>query len=287
MKKSPTLRYCLTFLFLLNVVNTAFSQLVLENQAKFNESVADGWWNIEPEAKMAEKVKDYMQSDGKKKPVVDCQAVADLARATAPLLEKFINVALPSFILRKTDIDCGNNAKLQFEIHRNGPAKVGAGSLGQNFAFMSIDVPIRVQDARVDWYEKVFGATVRHHEDIDGTALIVHSMIEFKMDPSGRLEMGLSNNFTWDQKPYFTIFGIKISIGGLCEPHINNMLQGLNNQWYGGTQPAIQAFVSGKCSWQKAVMAASTYLQRYEVSSQDAAWLQQQVKQLINNELNK
>lgn len=244
-----------------------------------------GFYQIDTE--MAETLKVYIQPDGKIKVKVDCQAVSELTKVTAPLLEKFVNVALPSFILRKTDIDCGNNAKLQFEIHRNGPVRVKAGSSGQKFGSMTISVPIRVLDARVDWYEKVLFSTVRHHEDIEGTALTLHSTVDYKMDHTGRMETILTNNFTWDQKPSVTIFGVHISIGGLCEPHINEILHGMNNHWYAGAQPALQAFVSGNCKWRNAALEASEVLQGLEVSSRDAAWLQQQVKQLIDKELNK
>ena len=43
-------------------------------------------------------------------------------------------------------------------------------------------MPIRMIDARVDWYERALGITVRHHEDIEGTELTIHSSIDFTIN---------------------------------------------------------------------------------------------------------
>ena len=196
-------------------------------------------------------IKVIIAPDGKIKKKVYCNSLAQFTNLTAPLVEKFLNIAVPAFIVRQTDIDCGNNAKLQFEVHRNGRIYVTTGITTSSFGTIKIHVPIRIIDARIDWFETDFGITVRHHEDIEGTELTIHSSIDYEINSNGGISTTLTNSFTWDNAPYFDVFGIKISIGDLCEPHVNKIMQGMNGQWYTGTQPLIQSFVNGNCKWIK------------------------------------
>ena len=61
----------------------------------------------------------------------------------------------------------------------------------------------------------------------------------------------------------------------------------MNGEWYSGTQPLLQSFVNGSCKWRTAAKEATKYLNQYEISSQDAANLQNEVRKLIEAELNK
>ncbi|MCC6281137.1 MAG: DUF4403 family protein [Saprospiraceae bacterium] len=263
---------------------------------KFEEILTVPWSKPNPGFRVEEfteintygssEVKVTISPNGKIKGKAYCNSFTELTKLTAPLLDKFLNAGLPSFLARKTDIDGGNNSKFQFEVHRNGKIQVSQGKSTKSSGSMRVDVPIRIIDARVDWYTREFGITVRHHEDIEGTQLTIHSTVDYNLNSEGGVNTIITNDFSWDSKPYFDVFGINISVGGLCEPEINKVLEGMNWQWYSGTQPLIKSFVNGNCIWKEAAQEASIYLDQFSISSEDAQELQNKVRALINSKLN-
>jgi uncharacterized membrane protein len=214
-----------------------------------------------------------------------CRVVADFADACAQLLERFIDLSLPNLIHRFDGVDIGNNATLQFQVNRNGPVAVRAGASGEHFGTLEIDVPVKVVDIRVDWNEQGRSTSVRRQTPVESATVVLHSTIQFTM-AQDRMKTVLTNDFTWDYKPAFTMFGRNISPGAVAEPYVNIVLKGINRRWFGAVNPLQQTFVNNNCDWKPVSENALSYLNHCEPDEVDAARLEEMFQEFLERELN-
>lgn len=223
----------------------------------------------------AEQTNEYLM------PMENCSEVPELVNLTAPLLERYLNIGLPAMLYRKTDIDMGKGCKLQFQINRNGAVYVTKGQNSPASGSFTVHIPVDVVDCRVDC--KQIG--IKHHEDIQNMKLTLMSTVSFKYI-DGKLTTEVFNDFTWNDRPYFTVLGIHVSVTSISEAEIRKILQKYNEDWKNALNRMFQKFELQDCDWMPLARGALKELQTVELSETEKAQLRDLFVQIINKQLN-
>ena len=214
-----------------------------------------------------------------------CQLVDELIYYTAPVVERFSNIALPNDIYSVSGMDVGHNTTLQFAVKRRGAIVVRLGPNNSDYyGTFDIYIPVKIVNTRVDWFTKEFGITVRHHEDISDSELTLKAQVKFQIKDN-MFYTNLNNSFQWNRKPIITILGFPISIGTLAGEQVQKALNGVNANWKFAIDPAIKDFLKGNCEWKDALYSAYVMLYNYPLSADDQRRIRQKVREWINSEL--
>jgi Caspase domain len=214
----------------------------------------------------------------------NCFTVASLVHSTAPTLGKYLDIALRSTLFRVTDKEIGKGCKLQFQFNRNGQVYIKENISGQNAGSFTVFVPLVLVDGRVDWMEKVAFATVKHHEDLDNTQLTLNYTVSFSYDTQG-LKTKISENFNWDNKPYYNTFGVTVSVTDIAESQIRFLINQANQEWSTEMNPFFQHFAKQNCKWLPASQGVLKSLTSLQLPEQQKGTTQGYLRQFVIAEL--